>query len=137
MSQHRSLKSASSLVRHRNVLTRAERLEMLQSQDKWSDSKSVYGLPKVAHRKMELAKPVKEEVAADGAVPGAAAPAAGAAKGAKGAKGAAPAAGGAKGAAAGKGAPAAKGAAGAKGAGGAKGAAPAAAAKGAGAAKKK
>jgi small basic protein (TIGR04137 family) len=108
MSQHRSLKGASSLVRHRNVLTRTERLEKLKADEKWDDSKSVYGLPKVANRKLELAKPVKEEAAAGAegaaAVPGAA-PAAGAAKGA------APAAGAAKGAAAPKGAAAAKGAA--------------------------
>jgi small basic protein (TIGR04137 family) len=108
MSQHRSLKSASSLVRHRNVLTRAERLDKLKADEKWDESKSAYGLPKVAHRKLELAKPVKEEAAAgvEGALvtPGAA-PAAGAAKGA------APAAGAAKGAAAPKGAAAAKGAA--------------------------
>jgi len=128
MSQHRSLKSASSLVRHRNVLTRAERLDKLQSEEKWTDSKSVYGLPKVAHRKMELAKPVKEE-AAEGAE--GAAPAAGAAAPAAGAKGAAPAA---KGGAGAKGAAPA---AGAKGAGAAKGAAPAAGAKAAAPAKKK
>ncbi len=117
MSQHRSLKSASSLVRHRNVLTRPERLAQLTEEEKWNDSKSVFGLPKVGHRKMDIAKPVKEETA-EGAVPAAgAAPAAGAkgaaapagAKGAAGAKAAAAPAAGAKGAAAGaKAAPAAK-----------------------------
>ena len=110
MSLDRSLKSANALVRHRNVLTRTERLVKLAEEERWDESKSVYGLPKVEHRKQALAKAVKEEGAE--AVAGAAAP------------GAAPAAGGAAPAgAAGKGA-AAKGAA----AGGAK-AAPAAAAK--------
>jgi len=109
-----SLKSASSLVRHRNVLTRAERLDRLKAEEKWNETKSPLGLPKVRHRKLEVGKPVKEE-AAEGAVAGAAAPAAGA-KGAAGAKAAAPAAG-AKGAAP---------AAGAKGAAPAKAAAPAA-----------
>jgi small basic protein (TIGR04137 family) len=101
MSMDRSLRSANSLIRHRNVLTRAERLEQLTDEEKWNESKSVFGLPKVAHRKMALAKTVKEETAegAAGATPaaGAAAPAAGAAKDAKGAgpkdaKAAAPAA---------------------------------------------
>ncbi|HTL28894.1 MAG TPA: small basic protein [Tepidisphaeraceae bacterium] len=112
MSLDRSLKSANSLVRHRNVLSRAERLEKLAEQEKWNDSKSVFGLPKVAHRKMTLAK-VKEEAPAEGAAaaPGAA-PAAGAAAPAAGAKGAAPAAKGTAPAAGAKGAaPAAKAAA--------------------------
>jgi len=86
MSLDRSLKSASALVRHRNVLTRAERLAQLTEEEKWNESKSVYGLPKVGHRKMEVGKAVKEEgvegevaAVAGTAVPGAkaAAPAAG------------------------------------------------------------
>jgi small basic protein (TIGR04137 family) len=108
MSLDRSLKSANALIRHRNVLTRPERLAKLTDEGKWDDKKSVYGLPKVGHRKAAVIKAVKAE-AAEGE---AAAPAA---AGAAGAKGAPPAAG-AKGAA-----PAA----------GAKGAAPAAGAKGA------
>ena len=114
MSMDRSLRGASSLVRHRNVLTRGERLDRLKEQEKWDESKPVMGLPKVANRKLALAKAEKTETADAAAVPGAPA-----AKGAAGAKGAAPAA---KGAAGAKGAaPAAKGAAPA-----AKGAAPAA-----------
>lgn len=93
MSLDRSLKSANALIRHRNVLTRAERLAKLAEEEKWNESKSVYGLPKVAHRKMEAIKgPAKEEAAEGAAAPGAA-PAAGAAAPAAGAKGAAPAAG--------------------------------------------
>ena len=122
MSLDRSLKSANALIRHRNVLTRTERLDKLAEQEKWNESKSVYGLPKVAHRKQAEVKAVKEETA-EGAVATGAAPAAGAAAPAK---GAAPAAKGA--------APAAKGAAPAA---GAKAAAPAAGAKAAPAAKKK
>ena len=103
MSLDRSLKGANALIRHRNVLTRGERLDVLKDEEKWDESKSVFGLPKVAHRKQELAKGGAKEEAAEGA----AAPAAGAAAAAPaaGAKGAAPAAG--KGAAA----PAAKAAA--------------------------
>ena len=63
MSLDRSLKSANALIRHRNVLTRAERLVKLSEQEKWNDSKSVYGLPKVAHRKMAVVKAAKEEAA--------------------------------------------------------------------------
>jgi small basic protein (TIGR04137 family) len=120
MSLDRSLKSASALVRHRNVLTRTERLEKLTDEERWNESKSVFGLPKVAHRKQALAKAEKAE--GTEAVAGAAAP------------GAAPAAAGAAPAGAAKGA---AGAGAAKPAAGAKGAAPAAAAKAAPAAKKK
>jgi small basic protein (TIGR04137 family) len=108
MSMDASLKSANSLIRHRNVLTRAERLDKLAEEEKWNDKKSVFGLPKVAHRKMTVGgKADKEEAAAEGAAAGAAPAAAGAAApGAKG--GAAPAA--AAGGVAGKGAAGQKGA---------------------------
>jgi small basic protein (TIGR04137 family) len=93
MSLDRSLKSANSLVRHRNVLTRDERLLKLKELEKWDDKKSVYGLPKVAHRKAAVAaKDVKEDATdAAGATPAAgakgaaAAPAKGGAQPAKGA----------------------------------------------------
>src|SRR5688500_15318744 len=113
MSLDRSLKAANTLVRHRNVLTRAERLARLSEEEKWNESKPVFGLPKVANRKMALAKAVKEETpegAAAAGAAGAAPAAAGAAAPAAGAKGAAPAAAAGKGAApaaAGKGAAAA------------------------------
>lgn len=95
MSIDRSLRGANTLVRHRNVLNRVERLEQLKDQEKWSEGKSVFNLPKVEHRKQEIVKAAKAEAApAEGAAApaaGAAAPAAGApAAGAKGA--AAPAA---------------------------------------------
>ena len=108
MSLDRSLKSASALVRHRNVLTRGERLDKLKEVEKWDEAKSPFGLPKVAHRKAAVIKTVKEEVAegAEGAAATGTAPAAGAKGAAPAAKGAAPAAG-AKGAAAKGAAPAA------------------------------
>ena len=88
MSLDRSLKSANALIRHRNVLTRDERLLKLKEMEKWDEKKSVFGLPKVANRKLIVGgKGAKEEVAegAAGAVAGAAAtgaaPAAGAAGG--------------------------------------------------------
>ena len=54
MSLDRSLKGANALVRHRNVLTRTERLEKLAEEEKWNEAKSVFGLPKVAHRKQSV-----------------------------------------------------------------------------------
>ncbi len=103
MSMDRSLKSANALVRHRNVLTRTERLEKLSEEEKWTEAKSVFGLPKVAHRKQavggktakaEAAEGTEGAAAATGAVPAAGAAPAAAGKGAAPAgKGAAPAAG--------------------------------------------
>jgi small basic protein (TIGR04137 family) len=106
VSLDRSLKGANSLVRHRNVLTRPERLVKLAEDEKWDETKSVFGLPKVEHRKQEVSKGDAKDATAETAAgtPGAA-PAGGAAPAAGGAKPGAPAA---KGAApAGKGAPAA------------------------------
>jgi small basic protein (TIGR04137 family) len=90
MSIHKSLVPASKLRRHRNVLTRGERLETLKKDGRWDEEKSIFGLAKVRNI-MTKAKPKKKEAAADAtaAAPGAA-PAAGAA--APAAKGAAPAA---------------------------------------------
>ncbi len=51
MSLDRSLKTSGALSRHRNVLSRAERLEKLKEQERWKDGDSVLGLPKVSHRK--------------------------------------------------------------------------------------
>jgi len=52
MSVDRSLKRGDALSRHRNVLTRAERIEALAEEDKWNEqTDSVFSLPKVAHRK--------------------------------------------------------------------------------------
>ncbi len=94
MSIHKSLVPQSKLRRHRNVLSRSERLEILQKEDRWDESKSVFGLVKVRNILMKAKPKKKEEAAVEGvaAVPGAA-PAAGAAAPAAGAKGAAPAAG--------------------------------------------
>lgn len=70
MSIDRSLKTGSGLVRHRNVLTRPERIERLKTAKRFDPEKhSPLGLPKVAHRKVvtgaKAAK--KQEAAAEGA----------------------------------------------------------------------
>ncbi|MBK8914295.1 MAG: small basic protein [Phycisphaerales bacterium] len=84
MSVDRSLKLKTTLARHRNVLSRAERVEALKKLERWTDEQSVLGLPKVGHRKIKAAKKAKKADAADAATPAAAA--APAAKGAPAAK---------------------------------------------------
>ena len=63
MSVDRSLKNSNALTRHRNVLTRAERLEILEEEERWSTEKdSIFGLPKVTNRKSTTGKKKKKEV---------------------------------------------------------------------------
>jgi small basic protein (TIGR04137 family) len=50
MSLDKSLKKSASLARARNVLTRAERLAVLQEDERWSPEKGVYNLPKTKYR---------------------------------------------------------------------------------------
>jgi small basic protein (TIGR04137 family) len=75
MSLHKSLRSHGALARHRNVLSRAERIEKLKELGKWEGEKDIFALPKVSHRKVTTRK-VKTAAAA-GAEGAAAAPAAG------------------------------------------------------------
>src|SRR5262249_55578653 len=90
MSMDKSLKRTSQLVRQRSVLTRAERIARLVTEERWTDASRPLGLPKVKVMRalIKKVKKVKEE-AAEGAAPAegaAAAPAAAApAAGAKGA----------------------------------------------------
>ncbi|MFQ6048935.1 MAG: small basic protein [Phycisphaerae bacterium] len=75
MSLDRSLKSKEALSRHRNVLTRAERIAMLEDDGRWDESRSVFGLPKVAHRKSVAGQKARKAEAAAAAAeqpPGAA-----------------------------------------------------------------
>ena len=51
MSIDPSLKVKNALSRHRNVLSRAERIEILKDEERWSEGDSLLGLPKVSHRK--------------------------------------------------------------------------------------
>ena len=76
MSIDRSLKIKGALSRHRNVLTRAERIEQLKDEERWSEGDSLLGLPKVAHRKSHAGRKeapakeaVTEEVAAEAETP--------------------------------------------------------------------
>jgi len=92
MSLDKSLKSQGALARHRNVLSRAERVDALKEEERWPEGRTVFGLPKVAHRKIitkkhkAAAKVAAEGVPAEGAPPAegaapAGAPAAGKPKG--------------------------------------------------------
>ena len=56
MSIDRSFKVKGALSRHRNVLKRAERVEILKDEERWSEGDSLLGLPKVAHRKTSAGK---------------------------------------------------------------------------------
>jgi len=46
MSQHRSLKGASTIAAKRNVLKRFERVEILKKRSQWKKDGKVIGLPK-------------------------------------------------------------------------------------------
>ena len=61
MSIDRSLKTAGNLARHRNVLTRAERITKLKDLDRWDEDKSAFGLPKVAKRNLKVGKKTKKK----------------------------------------------------------------------------
>ena len=61
MSIDRSFKTKGALARHRNVLSRAERLEWLKEEEQWKEGDSVFGLQKVAHRKSHAGKKAAEE----------------------------------------------------------------------------
>jgi small basic protein (TIGR04137 family) len=52
MSLDKSLKKASGLGGARNVLTRAERLAVLQEDEKWKPEAGVYNLPKTKFRRL-------------------------------------------------------------------------------------
>lgn len=60
MSVDRSLKIKGALRRHRNVLTRAERIEKLTEEERWTEDDSIFALPKVAHRKSHAGRKAKE-----------------------------------------------------------------------------
>ena len=59
MSIDPSLKVRNALARHRNVLSRAERVMILKDEERWSEGDPLLGLPKVAHRKSGAGKKAK------------------------------------------------------------------------------
>ncbi|HEX3149389.1 MAG TPA: small basic protein [Gemmataceae bacterium] len=77
MSIDKSLKRRSAGSSNRSVLTRAERIKKLQENEKWTDGRSPFGLPKVRVVKIVLKKAKKEKAAeGEAAAEGAAAEAA-------------------------------------------------------------
>ncbi|MHC5541784.1 small basic protein [Singulisphaera rosea] len=52
MSIDKSLKKAGGMSRSRNVLTRAERLALLQEDERWTPTSGVYNLPKTKFRRL-------------------------------------------------------------------------------------
>ena len=52
MSIDKSLKKASSMTRARNVLTRAERLAILQEDDRWTPAQGVFNIVKTKGRRL-------------------------------------------------------------------------------------
>jgi small basic protein (TIGR04137 family) len=67
MSIDRSLKVKGALSRHRNVLSRAERIDQLKDEERWAEGDSVFALPKVAHRKSHAGQKAKEAPAKEAA----------------------------------------------------------------------
>lgn len=66
MSIHSSLRGAGSGARHRNVLTRIERIEKLRDQGKWTEEDGdVFGLPKVRTMKIKVGGKKKKKKAED------------------------------------------------------------------------
>lgn len=78
MTIDKSLRVRRGLVRMRNVLTRAERIERLKDQDRWKDGDSPLGLAKVRVLKLSMKKKKKKKEEGEEGEAGAAAPAAGA-----------------------------------------------------------
>ena len=53
MSVHKSLKVDGKLVRARNVLSRAERISVMEEKRVWKDGDPIYGLPKTKVMKLK------------------------------------------------------------------------------------
>lgn len=68
MSIHSSFRSGGSTAKHRNVLSRLERLEKLEAAGRWSTAdQGLFGLPKVRSIKIAMKKKKKKEEEAEGA----------------------------------------------------------------------
>ncbi len=65
MTIDKSLKVRAGMIRSRNVLTRAERLEQLKEADRWKEGDSIIGMPKVRVQKVSLKKKKKVKKAED------------------------------------------------------------------------
>lgn len=59
MSIHKSLNVGDRLMKHRNVLSREERLARLEKEGKWKEGDAILGLPKVRNIKVVSRKKAK------------------------------------------------------------------------------
>jgi small basic protein (TIGR04137 family) len=66
MTIDKSLKVRSGVIRSRSVLTRAERIAKLHSQERFQEGDSPFGLPKVRVVKLALKKKKKTKKAEEG-----------------------------------------------------------------------
>jgi small basic protein (TIGR04137 family) len=64
MSIDKSLRRKNTLARSRNVLTRAERIKVLQGDERWPEGRSPFNLPKVRVLKIAKKPKAKKEEAA-------------------------------------------------------------------------
>ena len=67
MTVDKSLRTRKGIVRARNVLTRAERIEKLQQQDRWTEDDGPCGLPKVRVYRVLVKKKKKKKGEEEGA----------------------------------------------------------------------
>lgn len=61
MTVDKTLKRKGRLSRSRNVLKRGERIEKMQSDDKWVDGQSPFGLAKTRVQKVVIGKKKKKK----------------------------------------------------------------------------
>jgi small basic protein (TIGR04137 family) len=67
MTVDKSLRTRKGIVRARNVLTRAERIEKLSQQDRWTEADGPCGLPKVRVYRVKKKKKKKKKGEEEGA----------------------------------------------------------------------
>ncbi len=61
MSIHSSFRTGGSSAKHRNVLTRLERLEKLETAERWNSAEDgLFGMPKVRSIKVAMKKKKKK-----------------------------------------------------------------------------
>jgi small basic protein (TIGR04137 family) len=71
MTMDKSLRARRGLIRSRNVLTRAERIERLKVADRWTEGNSPFGLTKVRVYKLTVKKKKKKKEEEEGEAGGA------------------------------------------------------------------
>jgi small basic protein (TIGR04137 family) len=61
----KSLKRKGRLARTRSVLTRDERIKQMKADDRWTDTQSPFGLPKLRVVRLVVGKKKKKKAAED------------------------------------------------------------------------